>query len=289
MTAQPYDFRRPTRLPAAVQQLGERWLLAACTLVTKRAVAAGLKPSHNTPVEYTLQGLDTSRFRDVLAALPDTAIAYLLRGPRPDWVGLLIWPRPLLLALGEGLTGVLPDKLPEERALTVVELSLADYLVQELFLGPLRDTWPGQELPSLEVGPRDLGVKWSRFFPAERVLAESVLIVRGPFGEQTCRLLLPPEALPGAEAQGEGPSAAELRERLEGLVRTVPVDVTVTLGRAELPLSQLGKLKVDDVIVLGQRVRDPLVVAVAGRDKFQAWPGRVGSHQACQIASYLDR
>jgi flagellar motor switch protein FliM len=76
---------------------------------------------------------------------------------------------------------------------------------------------------------------------------------------------------------------------LEAVVRTAPVELTVTLGKAEVPLAQIDDLKPGDVSVLGQRVGDPPVLAVAGWEKFLAWPGRVRARQACQIASPLDR
>jgi flagellar motor switch protein FliM len=287
MTPEPYNFKRPTRLSPEVQHRAELWLRAACAVAANRT--AGQFPE---PLAVSLGGLDTVVCQDAQAALPDTAVGYPLRGPQPDWAGLLTWPRPLLLALAQGLTGELPAEPPQDRELTAVEASLADYAVREFLVGPLRDTWPSPEPLTLEAGPCDPGVKWARPFPPDRVLAEAALLLRGPFGEHACRLLLPATALPGAAAPAarpQPPGGEEVRERLKGLVQEAPVEVTVSLGQAEVPLLLLGKLKPGDVLVLSQRVREPLPVAVAGRTKFLAWPGRVEARQACQISSVEEK
>ncbi len=287
MTSQPYNFCRPPRLSAEVRQRADLWLRAACALGTNRA--AGQFPA---PVQLALRGLDTVVCQDAQAALADTAVGYPLRAQHPEWSAVLAWPRPLLLALLEGLTGELSAQLPPDRELTAVEGSLADFLVREAFAAPLGITWPGQEPLRVEVGARDPGVKWARLYPGDRVLAAAALSVQGSFGAHECQLLLPADCLPRPSATSaerpKPPTREQLRERLEGLLQEAAVEVAVALGQTEVPLELLSRLKPGDVLVLGQRVRDPLTVSVGGRPRFLAWSGRVEGRQACQISSILD-
>ena len=54
---------------------------------------------------------------------------------------------------------------------------------------------------------------------------------------------------------------------------------------AEVPLSRLAGLAEGDLLILGQRVTDPLTAKVAEADKFRVWPGRVGRRQAVRVES----
>ena len=65
-------------------------------------------------------------------------------------------------------------------------------------------------------------------------------------------------------------------------------EIEVVLGRAHLGPTQLAQLTPGDVVVLDQRVRDPLVAIVGGKEVFRTWPGRVGARQACKIDSIVE-
>ena len=67
----------------------------------------------------------------------------------------------------------------------------------------------------------------------------------------------------------------------------LPLDITVVLGTVELTLGELARLMVGDVIILDQRVSDPLPAFLAGENKCRGWPGRVGSRQAFEIQSFV--
>ncbi len=60
------------------------------------------------------------------------------------------------------------------------------------------------------------------------------------------------------------------RERLPEQIAAARVDVAVELGRLTMPLSRVGDLKVGDVIRLPTSTDAPLVVRVAGIEKFLA-------------------
>ena len=87
---------------------------------------------------------------------------------------------------------------------------------------------------------------------------------------------------------GDADAASRTDHRVEALVGGLPVEVVALLGTAELTLSQLAGLKAGDVVLLKQRVSEPLSAVVAGRPRFRVWPGRSGSRQACRIDSLTE-
>ena len=69
-------------------------------------------------------------------------------------------------------------------------------------------------------------------------------------------------------------------------------DDAVTMHVIELdgrdPLADLAQLAVGDVIVLDQRVAEPLDAHVADQRVLRAWPGQRGKHRAIQIETVMD-
>ena len=65
-----------------------------------------------------------------------------------------------------------------------------------------------------------------------------------------------------------------LHEMLEETVRQISVPLVVRLGSANLHLSELVNLQPGDVVILEQRVSDPLWAEVAGTPKLRAAPSR---------------
>lgn len=282
MTVQVYDFNKPGRLPQEVEQRLARWLRAACSLATPRW--AKQLPF---PVEMTFQGLDTARSQEALAAQPESGLGYRVSLPGAGQLSLAALPRSLVLPLIAGLMGETVSEPPAERDLTPVEDALLEYLLSDLLLRCLQETWPTQETFTLQLGPREPSLRWSRIYPAESILVVGTFGIKGPFGEQSWQWLLPQTwvlaRLGGGAAQSSTPE--DVRPRLEALVTEMPVEVSVTLGTVELPLAEVAQLQPGDVVILNQRVTDPLPAEVAGVRKFRAWPGRVATRQAIQIAN----
>jgi flagellar motor switch protein FliM len=185
--------------------------------------------------------------------------------------------------------GETPTQLPEDRELTVVELSLCEYLMQNLWAAVLQETWTGTTPLTLTVESREPSPRWTRLFVKAEQLLRCTFNLRGPFGEQDWYWLVPHQALHERITRAEAADASqfpqEVARKLEALVRELPVEVTVELGMAELPISQLAALAPGDLLILNQRVGEPLQVRVDERRKFRGWPGRVGVRQSVQIES----
>lgn len=295
MNIQPYDFVNPmrqaadTHLASDMEHILARWLRNACALAPKKW--AKQVPF---PVEMRFQGLEVVRSAEGLAKLPDSAVGFRVAVPSENKSTLLSLPRPLLLSLVAGMLGETLAELPADRELTIVEDSLCEFLVQDLLLSTLRETWPGQEQMQLGQPLKETHPRWTRIFLPDENIVICSLFCKGPFGEQAWNWLAPQQlllrllGLAEPDADLEVSDDQDVKARLQALVREMDVDVTVLLGSVEVPLSLLAKLRVGDAVVLDQRITEPLIGIVSGQEKFLGWPGRVGSQQAFQIESIID-
>lgn len=286
MSVEPYNFRKPGRLASDLEQRLAAWLRDSCALGPDRWVK-------HMPfrLEMAPQGLEIVRPGEGLGRLPEAAVGYRMTLGEEGLLTLLVFARPLALALVAGMLGDPVGELPADRELTVIEDSLCEYVVQGLLVPVLQEAWPGREPLRLALEKKEPNPRRTRLFPPEQNVIVCTFGAQGPFGEQPWYWLLPQKGLlelfarPGPEQ--DGPQEA-VRPRLELLVRELPVEVTVSLGTVELPLSYLAGLRAGDVIVLNQRVSEPLPATVAGQRKYRVWPGRVGSRQAFRIASVIE-
>lgn len=287
MTVEAFNFRKPGRLGSDLEQRLGGWLRTGCVRAPDRlAKVMPYRP------DMAFQGIEIVLPSDGLARLPDASVGYRVALGGDEMLTLLVFPRLLALAFVGAMLGDPGSESPNDRELTVVEESLCEYVVQSLLLPVLQETWPGLEPLPIVVRQREANPKWTRLFPPDKNLVVCTFKVQAPFGEQTWHWLMPQKGLLERIARPEtGEEQAEetaARPRLEAVVCDLPAEVTVTLGTVELPLSYLAELRAGDLVILNQRVTEPLVATVAGQRKFRVWPGRVGSRQAFQVASLIE-
>jgi flagellar motor switch protein FliM len=284
MTHRPYNFRKPDRLAGTLEQRLTAWLRAASQL-------AAVKGARHFPfrIEITPHPLEITSPTEALARLSDALIGYrvALAGQPPTM--LFVWPRPLVLALIAGLMGETPTALPEDRELSTVELALCEYLMQGLPAAALQETWTGKVPLKLTATELEPSPRWTRLFLQVEEVLQCTFTLRTSFGEQNWYWLAPYPALYELLNQAGEDEAARTSQdtlrKLEALVRELPIEVSVELGVVELPLAQAADLAEGDLLILNQRVSEPLTVRVDKQAKFRGWPGRVGSRQSLQIES----
>jgi flagellar motor switch protein FliM len=284
MTHRPYNFRKPARLAGTLEQRLTAWLRVAGQL-------AAVKAARHLPfrIEMAPRGLEIASPSETLSRLTDDMLGYKVAFAGEPPTMLFMWPRRLALALVAGLLGETPTELPEDRELSAVELSLFEYLMQNLPAVVLQETWTGSMPLRLTVSEREPSPRWTRLFVKAEQVLQCNLTIRGAFGEQDWYWLAPYQALNElVNRPGEDDPALiqqDAPRKLETLVRDLPIEVIVELGMVELSLAQLAGLAVGDLLILNQRVSEPLTIRVDNRPKFRGWPGRVGTRQSLQIES----
>ena len=84
------------------------------------------------------------------------------------------------------------------------------------------------------------------------------------------------------------PQMAQLtHDQIQRTLRRACVPIDAVLGRVSLPLNDIARLQVGDVIQLGSDLKEPVVLEVGGLPRFQAQPGRQGEQSAVQIVALL--
>lgn len=280
MTPDPFDFRKPP--PGEFGRRASAWLTAAC-----RRTAGPWARVLPFPAALAVGHIEVVGAAAAFAALPEDAVGVpVSAGAEP--AALLVFRRPFLLALLSGVVGEAVANLPEDREATEVEASLVGYAVRELFLDPLERGWPAGDAPQLAAGalaaPR---LAWTTGGGELTDLALfATLDATAPFGQQPVYLVVPRDgpwaALAAAPDSAPRAPVAPVAH-IEALVRQMPVELEVLLGSADVSMSELRALRTGDVLVLGQKVDEPLDGLLAGARKFRVWPGTVGAKAAVQV------
>jgi flagellar motor switch protein FliM len=77
--------------------------------------------------------------------------------------------------------------------------------------------------------------------------------------------------------------AQRTQDRIASVVKKAPVNVDAILGRAQLPLKDLARLQVGDVIQLDTDMTEAIAIEISGQPQFTARPGRRGDQSAIQV------
>lgn len=84
------------------------------------------------------------------------------------------------------------------------------------------------------------------------------------------------------------PRLAQLtRNLIYKTVRKAKVPLDAILGRVLLPVEDITRLQVGDIIPLGSDVKEPIVVEVGGLPRYKARPGRRSEQSAIQITDLI--
>jgi len=285
MSASDFDFRKP---PAGtLEKRLSGWLGEACSLaLSKWARYLAF------PAELELLKVEPLTTATALQRLPDGSISFRLAVEgHPDDAPLMAMSRQTILTMVGGTFGETYNALPPDRDLSAVEDSVTNFLIQQLLLDLLNATWPIADPLNLTIAVRG-APKAICTLPVNEMIVLATISFSGPFGSQPIFLFMPRTGIlellvrPATEEIQVDPAD---RQQMEELVREMPVDLSVVLGSAQLTLTQLASLDAGDVVILGQKVTEPLRAKVGGADKFQVWPGVVGRRQAVQIDSTVKR
>jgi flagellar motor switch protein FliM len=281
-TAPPaFDFRKPP--PGDTERRIAAWLTEGC----RRAAVTWAK-ALPFPAEPRVDKVEITTTGVGLRFLPLDTVGFAVKASdQPDDGFLLALSRPVVLFLLAGMMGEQPAVLPADRDLSTVERSLCEYMLRELFLGPMEAAWPLPGGLKLTVGPGGPPETVWRQPLADAAYAATVAIAT-PLGDLPVQLLfnrsgrLEQLTTPKVRAVPADPA---VRTQIETLVKEMPVDVAVILGTADLTMYDLARLAAGDVVLLRQRVSEPLEARVAGTAKFRVWPGAAGGRCAVQVQS----
>ncbi len=276
-----HDFRKPSQLDGNIHRRLEVWHAELRTLALEK-----WSSFLAFEVQWQIGALRTVRPSEALDQLSESSLAYRFRVNSEPIESILAVTQPLALGIVSGMLG--ESEVDEEavnRDLTMVENSLAELWIQET-LSAMAAAWPESEPISCEFTEVEVKPKRSRYHADDEVLAHMPFTISGPFGSEECCWLMPLEMLERLLNAGQSSrQSAEQKANVEVKVKEIPICIVAGLGQATIPVSQLANLQVGDVVLLEQRISDPVPVRVEDTDKFLGWPGRIGTRQAVWIES----
>ena len=272
------DFRKPARVAEDIGQMLSQWQQSsreAIEIRLGRYVSSDLKVSLEYPEPVT-----GGELRQELGS----ALVYRVDVGAKAEPTLFVLDRPMALSIVMEMLGSTIEELPEDRSLTEIETTSADFLLQEI-RACLEASQPMQAKQSLKfVGRTDLKELHTEF-PVNMTNSNVGFRVTLPYGEGMLRWILPQSltldmvALIPKSLQSDGRSAEDLKK----LVLSTPSQLSVRLGSADVRIAKLRSLSPGDVIVLNQRIDEPLVAQLGSHKMFSGWCGKSGKHQVFQI------
>ena len=285
--AEPYDFRRPSRIPA-----GPLRFIHAIHETFARSLQPALSGMLLKPVEARLSGVHQLPLGEFVSSLPRPAVLVVLSAEPLDGV--------FLLSINPAIAGPLVERMlgagkivsgPRERPLSPLEWNVADTMINRILellaaawspLGPVRFQVLSRESdaqairietvnePSVagtvEVAMGDQRGSLDVLFPAMTIEPHFAKMVPAtPFGARK-----PSEA-----------AAEDLTKRLS----PAEVEVGVQLSPGTMKMRDLESLKPGDYIVTAHPHAGPVWVHVEGRRKFLARLGSLKDRKAAKIVS----
>lgn len=277
------DFRKPGRIPEDIGQMLAQWQRVAREAVEvrlSRFIPSGPQVSVVSPEPVTGADLRTG------AA---DSIVYRVDIAETNAVTLLMIDRSLALALAAEMLGAPPEALPDARKPTAIETICLDFLVEELkgLIVASQKFTPARNLKV--VGIAELKELHSEF-PANTTNSTFGFNLELPYGTGGIRWILPQAVTLDMVASSPKTiqSNGHAREDLKRSVLNAPSEISVSLGGAQVLLSKLSSLAVGEIIVLDQKIDEPLTAKVGGQPMFLGWCGQSGKQQMFQIDELFD-
>jgi flagellar motor switch protein FliM len=279
----PMDFERPTKFTTDQERRLARLMEGFC-----RTAATRLSAELRTPVELELAGSTQLTWSAALAQVPDSAACAIVAVRPLDTRLLLTAELPLMLAALEALLGGSPQGAPAERRLTEIDWALSRRLFSTL-LHQLSLLWHDAADVELEIADVESSLENVQI----AALSEPTLslAVEARIAGITAALMLhiPFAAIaPVASAFSHRDAGAtapdpDTAEAVDAALRAVEITMRAEVADTHLTVEEVLALKAGDVVRLGRRASDGVVVHADTVPVHHAKPGRSGTRRAVQV------
>lgn len=283
----PYDFRRPERV-------GKDQMRALQTLHEGfgRNFGAALSALLRSIVEVKLTSVDQLTYSEFVFSLENPTCFNLIQAnPLEGHFILDISPHVLYPVIDRLLGGGKEASSPSRRPLTEIELRIVGKITQ-LFTTELHRAWENVVSLDLQVVRVESNPQLVQVVPPNEVV---VLItfeltigeVRGMFN--LCIPFNSIERIGGKLSANSWTSYSRRAATTEDTRRTTrnlnraTVELVAELANSSITTGELVNLRIGDVITTDHDSKRPLLVRVAGVDRFLARPGAFKGHKAVLV------
>ncbi|MCB1018278.1 MAG: flagellar motor switch protein FliM [Bryobacterales bacterium] len=288
VVAAPYDFRRPDRIPK--EQLRSIHLMHD---FLARNLASSLGAYLRAYVTVSLVSVEQISFGEFLQYLPAPTCISSVAMPQMDGSAVLeLNPTLVMPMLDVLLGGTGRGEMHSERELTEIEQSIVEGVLR-IILQDLRNAWAPVakidfKVDAIETQPQLMQMLSSN----EAIVAIGFEITMGEsrgmmnFGVPSVLVKMVGQKFEQQWSIRRRSSAEADRDRVRKLAMQAPVRVGVRALGAQIPLEQVLRLEVGDVLSLETPVRRPVQVLVEGIPKYE---GDLVAQDGFRAAEVLQR
>lgn len=286
-----YDFRRPERV-SKEQLKGLQSLFEAFA----REVSIVFPPFLRTVVRVDLVSIDQLTYDEfILSVTRPTALAIVNMTPLEGDALLEVSPN-MVFPIVDRVLGGRGATLSEARELTEIETRILHRIIM-MILDSLRRSWDQLidfrlSIKNIESDPLIVQIVAG----SEMVVLVGYEIHIGTIAgsmNMCIPLMVLNPVLDQISQQAHytrklsARMAVMTREVLEGALRKVLVPVDAVLGQTVLPLHEVARLQVGDIVQLSTKPGEPITLEVGGVPRYQAQPGKRGEQSAVQVSGFI--
>lgn len=271
-----YDFRKAS--PGDDNALAfAHWISKSCVALSARWVKLS-----TTSISFTPSDLMTRPYGELINTVPITNIVFTNTiGEKEIKSFWHLTAEDAFLLLAE-LLDLPEDMETPDRDPTMIELACIAKFIDQL-AAAAGESWPGEIVLDCARKETTSNPKRMRMFSQRELTSSVTLSCKVPRGEFSVNWILPKKELGDLLKTIVVSNVPEVTHSPEDAVRGMPVEVIAELGSAEWKMSQLASLAIGDIVVLDQRIDEPVKAKINGKTFYQCWPGKAGIRQALEI------
>jgi len=286
-----YDFRRPERV-SKEQLKGLQSLFEALS----REVSILFPPFLRTVVRVDLASIDQLTYDEfILSVARPTALASINMAPLDGNAVIELSPS-MIFPIIDRLLGGRGRALSEPRELTEIETRIIRRIVT-MILDSLRRSWDQLiefqcSIITIESDPLIVqivaGSEMVVLVGYEVHVGEMVGAMNMCIPLMVLNPILDQISQQAHFTRKMSPEVAMVtRATISHTVTKALVNIDAVLGQATLPLSEVAKLSVGDIVQLDTNPEEPIAVSVGGIPRYLAQPGRKGEQSAILLTGII--
>ena len=287
-----YDFSVPAgpihhRMPA-LGMINERFvnLLRASIPIACRSV-----------VDVTLTSTESVKFNEFCLSIPMPSSLNIFSMEPLRGFSILVLEGPLVFSFVDssfGGKGISHVKL-EGRGFTTIESKIVERIVK-IILADFQQAWSDVHKIKTTFVRSELDPQFAGIVTPEDVVIVFKFMVHLENGSGSITICIPYPSIEPIKEKLKYKFQAEKmevdhawRKYIEKKIGDMTVELRCTMGKAKINGKELLQMKVDDVILMDQKIGDPITVEIEDIPKFKGYPGTYNNKKAIKISGLLNK
>lgn len=274
----PFDFRNAGTADGVVRML-RQWLGKTTDSFTDNWEAVS-----NTIVDLKCESVLTRTFEEAVELMAMESIGFEVSIGADKTPSLACMSIQDLTALIGSILGTTFDS--EDRKLTTIEISLCE-MVFDTLANSLSTAWLGQEPLKMAVGGFENPPHFSRLIPQTELVLNAKIELKVAEAVAKINWLIPKKDIEKLLETTTGLSLKPVEHQPRDVVFQMGVELVGVLGTVDMTMGSLSELNVGDLMLLDQKIDQPIPILIDQQPFYDGWPGRVGKRQAVEIAKVM--